>query len=288
MKHNNNNKFCGKIVLLGKSNVGKSTLLNQIIGDKISIVSHKTNTTQTQVIGIQTENNFQLIYIDTPGIYNKKNIYFSINNINQYIKKTIANANVIVFMINQIHFNITDEKILQLITKINKSIIVVINKIDLINNKKLLLPFIQLLHKKNNNLNCIIPISAKKKHNITNLIKEIKTLLPQSRHEYSNNINTTNSLNFTITEIIREKIIYYFHKEIPYIIDIKVESINISSNRNCSIKVLLMVNNYRQKKIIIGEKGEKIKHISTLARKNIEKKILKTVFITIWVITKKK
>ncbi|CAL4321482.1 GTPase Era [Buchnera aphidicola (Eriosoma grossulariae)] len=279
---NINNNFCGKIILLGKSNVGKSTLLNQIIGDTISIVSHKKNTTQTKTTGIKTKKNYQYIIFDTPGI-NTNNKYFNTCDLNKETKNTMKIADIILFILNPKNFTIEDQKILQNISKFNKPIIIVINKIDLIKNKKLLLPFIAFIKGKINNCNQIIPISAKNKSNINYLIQEIKTILPLSEHEYSSNINTQNSLKFTISEIIREKIIKNFQEEIPYVIKIKIESIDVQKNGNYSIKVLLIVNNNNQKKIIIGKKGQKIKILSTLSRKEIEKKLQKKIFLTIWV-----
>ncbi|XRX42418.1 MAG: GTPase Era [Buchnera aphidicola (Eriosoma harunire)] len=279
---NKNNYFCGKIVLIGKSNTGKSTLINKLIGKKISIVSHKKNTTRTQNIGIHTKNNYQFIYIDTPGIELKKK-YINSFYFQHYKKTSMTCSDIIVFIINRTTFNQEDYNILKKIKKINSYIIIVINKIDLINPKQLLLPFIDKLKKKISFCNNFIPISAKKLININALVQTIKQFLPEQKHKYKKSITNFSSKKFFISEIIREKIINLYNQEIPYIVNIKIESIHINTKGIYNIYVFLLVDNTRQKKILIGKKGEKIHSCRVMSTLSIEKILSIKISLTLWV-----
>lgn len=274
-------KYCGHITIIGKANVGKSTLLNKIIGKKISIVSRKKNTTQNNITGIQTQDHYQSIYIDTPGVVfdNKTNkIQYQKNN--SY--KLIQIATLIIFVIDQVHWTEDDEIILNTIKKNRIPIIVIINKIDKITKKIVLLPFIDFLKKKFDFLE-IIPISAKKTQNITLLNDIIKSYLPQKSHVYPAFYITTNSQFFTISEIIREQLILFLGDELPSIIKVQIDSFKKKENVEIYIKAIIWVKNIRQKSIVIGHNGEKIKKISIISRKNIEKEFRIKTHLFLWV-----
>lgn len=278
---NTKQKYCGYITIVGKANVGKSTLINEIIGENISIVSRKKNTTQKNITGIKTEEHYQSIYIDTPGIlFSKKKNYIQEGISNVY--KIIKNSALIIFIINQVFWTEEDEEICEKIKKNNVPVIILINKIDKISNKNILLPYINFLKKKINAVD-IIPISAKKRNNTILLEKIIRSYLPQCPHIYSKEYITTNSQFFSISEIIRKELILILGDELPSIIKVKIESLQKKEIGDWHIRAIIYVKNIRQKKIIIGHDGEKIKNISILSRYNIEKKFHTKTHLFLWV-----
>lgn len=266
-------KYCGYITIIGKVNVGKSTLLNQIIGKKISIVSRKKNTTQKNIIGIKTQNHYQSIFTDTPGAFSDKK-----NNFYRITKSTT----LIIFVIDRIYWTANDEKIFNIIKKNNIPIIILINKIDKISNKVILLPFIDFLKKKINPKE-IIPISAKKTKNIILLNKTIESYLPKKPHIYPENYITTNSQFFTASEIIREQLILLLGDELPSIAKVEILSFHKKIKETFDIRAIIWVQNVRQKRIVIGHKGEKIKKISMISRHNIEKEFHIKTHLILWV-----
>ncbi|CAL4320684.1 GTPase Era [Buchnera aphidicola] len=278
-------KYCGEILIIGNQNTGKSSLMNKLVEKKISITSKKRNTTQKKILGIQTIKNYQFIYIDTPGLTrhnNKKkflkNIYF-----NQKINKKIK---IIIFVLDKLLL----EKNIQIITNFFKKkkiiLLIVLNKIDKIKKKNIILPFIKKIKEK-----CffkeIIPISSKTGENINILKKIIKKNLPKNKHEFHKNKCENSSTKFKIKEIIREKIMRYFGDELPYIINIKIYSMIPNQYGEIIIKSNIYVKYARQKKIFIGTKGNKIKLLSLLARKDIKKILKKNIHLYIWIKHKK-
>lgn len=274
-------KYCGHVIIVGKANVGKSTLLNNIIGKKISIVSRKKNTTQSNITGIKTEDNYQSIYIDTPGVvFDKNNNQMKHHKNNFY--QTIQIATLIIFIIDRIDWTIHDEIILNEIKKTKIPILIIINKIDKISNKIILLPFINFLKKKIDFIE-ILPISAKKISNLILLKNIIKSYLPENCHIYPECYVTTNSDFFTVSEIIREQLILFLGDELPSIIKVEIESFKKKEKIALYIKAIIWVKNVRQKSIVIGHNGEKIKKISMISRNNIEKKFYIKTHLVLWV-----
>jgi len=278
-------KNCGYITIIGKANVGKSTLLNKIVGKKISIVSRKKNTTQNNITGIKTQNNHQSIYIDTPGIiFDKKSNH--IQHLKNNFHEKINISTLIMLIIDQIYWTNYDEIILNEIKKYKIPIIIVINKIDKIINKIVLLPFINFLKKKFDFVD-IIPISAKKTKNIILLNNIIKSYLPQKPHIYPEFHITTNSQFFTISEIIREQLILFSGDELPSIIKVEIESCKKKEKKNLYIRAIIWVENIRQKGILIGHNGERIKKVSIISRNNIEKEFCIKTHLVLWIKYKK-
>lgn len=279
-----NKTYCGYIKIIGKTNVGKSTLINKFLQKKISITSKKKHTTNQEIIGIKTHKKYQLIFVDTPG-FEKKEKKFKF-----YIKKQInkikIDANLIILVIDNLMWNYQDEIILNELNKLNKPVLLIINKIDIIKNKIDLLPYIEFIKKKKDFVG-IIPISAKYKFKI-NLFKKIfKKYIPKSKHIFSQETTTTHKKKFIISEIIREKLIRFFGDELPYIIYVKIDKIEEKTN-NLKIYSSIFVLKSSQKKIIIGKNGKKIKNISILSRKDIEKFFSKKIYLKLWVKIKNK
>ncbi|MCW5196493.1 GTPase Era [Buchnera aphidicola (Pemphigus obesinymphae)] len=276
----NNQYYSGLITIIGKSNTGKSTILNKIMGKKISITSHTLHTTQRNIFGIQTQENYQSIYIDTPGIQKTKKKYIT-NIIDKKIDGIIFNSNIIIFVVEHIKWNINDEIILNKIRKNSIPTILVINKIDLIKDKKLFLPHVNFLQKKIY-FKEIIFVSAKHGENIKKLSDKIKDYLPLASHCFPKEQKTNYSKKFIFSEIIREKIIRNLNKELPYIIKVKIKNL-IHQQEKKIIHALIFVKNINQKKILIGKNGRIVKKFSVLARKEIEKQFNIKVSLYLWI-----
>ncbi|CAL4320729.1 GTPase Era [Buchnera aphidicola (Periphyllus testudinaceus)] len=278
-------KYCGRILIIGNQNSGKSTLLNKIIKQKISITSNKKNTTKKNIIGIKTKKNYQYIYIDTPGFNIKNKIS------ENYIKKTInfqnyifKNLKIIILIIEKTIWNKQNNNLIKFFQKKKIPILIVLNKIDKIKKKYKILPLIKYIYKKFN-INKIIPISAKTGENVDTLEKIIKKNLPKSKHEFNKNKKNNLSLKYIITECIREKIMRYFGDELPYINKIKIEKIKKNLKKEKIIHVFIFVKNYRQKKIFIGKSGKKIKLCSIISRQDLEKILNQKIHLFLWIKT---
>ncbi|MGK2896833.1 MAG: GTPase Era [Candidatus Makana argininalis] len=272
--------YCGYVPIIGRSNVGKSTLLNYLIGSKISITSKKQQTTKKLIFGIHTNLLYQVIYVDNPGfMIKKKTESFFNKNVN---KSFINKIDTVIFVIEAIKWNIIEDKLLKIINNNNYNIIIAINKIDKIKNKKLILPFIKLIYLKNIFYE-IIPISAKNGMNIDLLSKIVFRSIKQRNHIFPKNYITNQSKKFFISEIIREKILRLIGDEIPYLISVYIEKINKNKNGIYIIYSVVLVNNINHKKIIIGNNGKKLKLISILAKKDIEFIFKIRIFLNIFI-----
>ncbi|QJC29912.1 GTPase Era [Enterobacteriaceae endosymbiont of Plateumaris sericea] len=254
--------YFGRVLILGRTNVGKSTLLNQLVEKKIAITSHKINTTYFNITGIYNYNNYQIEYIDTPGFINKNNITH-----NLFINK---NFDIILFVLDRNKWNDIEEKIIKIINNFSIPIIIIINKIDKISNKTILLPHINFIKNKISFIDLIM-ISAKNKLYISNIHKIIFKILPNKYHFFPKNYITNQTKELIISEIIRKYILKYIHNEIPYIIKIKVEPFIISSKTfTNNINILLYVKKISQKKILIGKNARILKFIISKSKNDIE------------------
>tara|TARA_Y100000816_G_scaffold233793_1_gene179252 strand:- start:70 stop:978 length:909 start_codon:yes stop_codon:yes gene_type:complete len=279
------NQYCGYVSIIGKPNVGKSTIINSILNKKVSITSRKSQTTRNNIIGFKTQGNKQMILIDTPGMHIKSQK--TMNKIlNKSAQSIIEDSDIILFVIQRLSLDKEDELIIEKIKETDQKVICVINKIDQIENKNKLLPFIEKLssfkvfHE-------ILPISAKTKDGINQLESIIMNNLPENMHIYSqDDFIIQDDSEFMISELIREKIIRKLGDELPH--DIFVE-INIFDKKDnvTEIHATIFVNRKSQKQIVIGAKGEVLKHIGTEARIEIEKYLDSKVFLKTWVKVKK-
>ena len=279
------NQYCGYVSIIGKPNVGKSTIINSILNKKLSITSRKSQTTRNNIIGFKTQGNKQMILIDTPGMHIKSQK--TMNKIlNKSAQSIIEDSDIILFVIQRLSLDKEDELIIEKIKETDQKVICVINKIDQIENKNKLLPFIEKLssfkvfHE-------ILPISAKTKDGINQLERIIMSNLPENMHIYSqDDFVIQDGGEFMISELIREKIIRKLGDELPH--DIFVE-INIFDKKDnvTEIHATIFVNRKSQKQIVIGAKGEVLKNIGTEARIEIEKYLDSKVFLKTWVKVKK-
>lgn len=274
----------GFVAIIGRPNVGKSTLLNSLIGEKISITSPKPQTTRWQILGIRTFAHAQIIYIDTPGMHQEEKR--AINRyMNRIAKAVMLDADVIVFMIDVLSWRSEDEMILKKLHNSSKPIILTVNKIDLLDNKTELLPLLNQLKNKFH-FTHIIPISGRNKENTDHLEEEIIRLLPEGAQLFPEDQLTDKTMKFQIAEIIREKLIQITHEELPYTTTIEIEQFETNESL-IHVSAVIWVERRGQKIIIIGKKGERLKKVGIQARRDIEKKINSKVFLRLWVKVKK-
>ncbi|MEJ5227653.1 GTPase Era [Thermodesulfovibrio sp.] len=274
---------CGYVALIGKPNVGKSTLLNTILGEKISIVSEKPQTTRNRIIGIKNLPESQIIFVDTPGIHKPK------NKLGEFMVKQSYEA---MEMVDLIFLMVEPEKpaeaelvIINKLKKFKKPVVLVINKIDSV-SKQSLLPLIDQ-YKDLFNFKEIIPISALKKDGIDRLIESVNLYLPQSPKLYPDDMLTDQAERFMVAELIREKIMKNTQQEIPYAVAVDIERWE-ETEKLISIGANIYVEREGQKIIIIGKKGERLKKIATEARLDIERFLGIKVFLEVWVKVRKK
>ena len=278
-------QYCGYVSIIGKPNVGKSSIINSILNKKVSITSRKSQTTRNNIIGFKTQNNKQMILIDTPGMHIKSQK--TMNKIlNKSAQSIIEDSDIILFVLQRLSIDREDELIIEKIKDTDKKIIGVINKIDQIENKNKLLPFIEKLssfavfHE-------ILPISAKTKDGINQLEDLIMNNLPENMHIYSkDDFVIQDDSEFMISELIREKIIRKLGDELPHDVFVEINILDKKDNVT-EIHATIFVNRKSQKQIVIGAKGEVLKLIGTEARIEIEKYLESKVFLKTWVKVKK-
>lgn len=271
---------CGYIAIIGRPNVGKSTLLNRFLGTKLSITSRKPQTTRHAILGIKTENNHQLIFVDTPGLH--KNQQKALNKaMNRAASSAMQDVDIILFVLDSLIWNEADEAVLTQLKKAQAPIIIVINKIDNITNKQLLLPHIAKISELSQ-MNHIVPVSSFSDDDVSYLKKEIVDLLPKAEHFFGADQLTDRSERFITSEIIREKITRQLGDEIPYNVAIEVERFKEKENI-FEIDATILVERKGQKIILIGDKGARIKLIGEESRRDIERMLDKKVMLKLWV-----
>ncbi|SBT82032.1 GTPase Era [secondary endosymbiont of Trabutina mannipara] len=275
-------KYCGFVAIVGRSNVGKSTLLNKLLKQKISITSSKPQTTRYKIMGINTVDPYQTIYLDTPGIHikEKKEINFLMNRV---ATSSISDVEIVIFVVEGTKWMVDDEIVINKLQHISCPIILAINKIDNIINKKHLLPHIKLLSSKKIHFHDIVPISSKNGMNINILANIVRKLLPESIYYFPKNYITDRSKRFRASEIIREILINFLEKELPYSITVEIEKFQYNDIGVYDIHGIIFVERISQKKIVIGNKGSKIKIISVKSKKELEFRLDTKVNLKLWV-----
>jgi GTP-binding protein Era len=270
---------CGYIAIVGRPNVGKSTLMNQLIGAKVSITSRKAQTTRHRITGIQTHDDAQFIYVDTPGFQTRHS-----NALNKTLNKTVSNtltaSDVVLFVIEAGTFGPADQQVLDLLPK-NVPVILVINKSDYMKDKATLMPFAQKVASLRD-FTAIVPVSAKLRFQIDSLEREIRTHLPENPPVFSPDDITDRSEKFLAAEIVREKVFRLLGDELPYTSTVIIEQFLQEGNLR-RIFAAILVERDTHKSMIIGNKGARLKEISTQSRLDMEKLFDGPVYLEIWV-----
>ena len=269
----------GFVSIVGRPNAGKSTLINTIIKEKVAIVSDKAHTTRNNIQGIYNDDDSQIIFIDTPGIHKPNQILGKYMNEQSYY--SLEDADVILFMIDANEkFGKGDKFILDKIKEHNGNVFLILNKVDKIKKEKLF-PLIEELSKEYD-FKEIIPISALKEDNISDLIKTIKKYLTEGEKYYDDEYYTDKSINFMISELVREKVLQLTNEEVPHSVTCLVEDYQ-DQITSVHINVMIIVEREGIKKIIVGHNGSMIKEIGKRAREDIEKLIGKKVYLELFV-----
>lgn len=269
----------GFVAVVGQPNVGKSTLVNALVGQKVSIVSPKSQTTRTNILGVLSEKDYQIVFIDTPGIHPSK------NNLDKYMQKNINSAtqdvDAVLFVLDgSKDFSQKDLTLLQQYCNTNKNVIAVVNKVDLSNFEKLY-PKLNELNKINN-LFAVYGVSALKKKNLDDLLAGIVPLLSDTVKYYPDDIYINKPKSFVLSEIVREKMLWLMNDEIPHGVAIVITSLN-TKPKTAKIEATIYCEKEAHKAIIIGKNGEMLKKLGTLSREAMEKFLEKPVFLELFV-----
>lgn len=284
---------CGYAALIGKPNVGKSTILNKILEKKVSITSHKPQTTQKQILGIKTTSDYQIIFVDTPGLHqglvsHQKNI------LSKYMSRSVTQAihdvDLVVFVVAGKNWTVDDDYILEQVKKSKLPCLLLINKIDLVKNKEELLPFVNEVMAKHD-FSEIFYISAQKDKSLSELEVAITKYLPtvtEREHFYFGEKDFTDqTIKSQISEVVREKVIRLLNKEIPYDIAVEVESMTYdytkSKEKFLNISAIIWVLRDGQKSIVVGKQGSTLKKIGTSARIDLQEMFNIKVNLNLWV-----
>ena len=271
---------CGYVAIVGRPNVGKSTLLNHILGQKLAITSRKPQTTRHNMLGIKTEGPVQAIYVDTPGLH--KNNEKALNRyMNHSASSALKDVDVVVFVVDRTRWTDEDQMVLDKVRHVKCPVLIAVNKADRLEDKAELLPHLQWLAEQLPDAE-VVPISALHGQNLDTLEQLVGAKLPESEHFYPEDQITDRSSRFLAAELVREKIMRQLGAEVPYQITVEVEEFR-QEGRVLHIHALILVEREGQKKIIIGDKGERIKRIGQDARRDMETLFDSKVMLNLWV-----
>jgi GTP-binding protein Era len=274
----------GYVGLIGRPNVGKSTLLNHLIGQKLSIVTHKPQTTRQRIAGILTRPEGQIVFLDTPGIHKDDR-----RAINRYMNRTsmaiLGDVDVIVWLVEAAHLTADDEKVLECLKRYKTPVIVAVNKLDQLEDKERLLPFMEKLAERLPGCEPV-PMSALKGDGVDTLLSKVTPLLPMSRPLYDEDEITDRSERFIAGELIREQLFLRLHQEIPYAATVQIEDFK-REGALVRIHAVIWVERDSQKAIVIGHKGQSLKWIGQQARRELQDMLQCKVHLETWVKTAK-
>lgn len=270
---------CGAIAITGRPNVGKSTLLNHILGLKLSITSRKAQTTRHRLLGIHTTEDTQYLFVDTPG-FQLRHVNALNSAMNRTVKQVLSDVDVVLFVVEAMSFNEGDAKVLEILPT-HCPVLLVVNKADTVRDKGKLLPFIQEVSAKFQFAE-VLPVSAKKNLQLDELLKTIRNYLPAQPAIYGEDEMTDRNERFLAAELVREKLFRFLGEEIPYSLTVEIEKFEQEGSLR-RIHAAIIVDKENQKPIVIGKGGEKLKRISTEARTDMEQLFGGKVWLETWV-----
>jgi len=275
---------CGYVAIIGRPNVGKSTLLNRILGLKLAITSHKAQTTRHSILGIHTRDTGQALFVDTPGIHQRGG-----SALNRYLNRTartvIGDVNLVLFVVEALRFNQEDEKALHAIADAGAPVIAVVNKVDMVADKERLFPYLEGLAARHGFLH-VVPISAARGTQVERLAALVIASLPAGDNIYPDDQLTDRSERFLAAELMREQLTQRYGNELPYRTTVEIERF-IDEGGRYHIDALIWVEREGQKAIIIGSRGEALKAAASQARLEMQKLFDCTVHLEVWVKVKK-
>ena len=274
----------GYAVLLGRPNVGKSTLLNRLLGQKLAITSHKPQTTRHRILGIRSEKHGQIVFVDTPGIHERGD-----KAMNQYLNRTARTAlldvDLVVFLVQALEWTAEDQQVLSAIERAGIPAIAVVNKVDLVQAKEKLLPFIQELAGRYDFLETV-PISAQDGDNVEVLARIILDRLPAGEPMFPDDQISDRSERFFAAELLREQLIRRYHQELPYALTVEIERFEEVGGQY-RISAVIWVERDSQRAILLGTKGSAMKETATAARKAMNEFFQTRVHLDVWIKVKK-
>lgn len=271
----------GFVAIVGRPNVGKSTLLNQILQQKISITSKKAQTTRHRILGIDTQGQSQVVYVDTPGLHSDEKK--AINRLmNRAASSAIGDVDLVLFLVDSTVWNDEDQMVLDKIKRSQRPVVLIINKVDQIRDKAELLPHIQHLSGLHNFAD-ILPLTARSGEHIPILKNIVQGYLHEGVHMFPDDYVTDRSVRFMAAEAVREKLMRLTGDELPYSTTVEVEKYETHENGTTHIHALILVERETQKRMVIGHGGSKLKEVGQQARRDIEKLIGGKVHLILWV-----
>lgn len=270
----------GYVALLGRPNVGKSTLLNRLLGQKISITCSKPQTTRHQILGIHTLDQAQIVYVDTPGLHLQANRAMN-RYMNRVASQTLGFVDAVVWLVEALRWTAEEDHILKALEAYQGPVILAINKVDRLPDKRALLPFIESCGQRRE-FTEIVPLSALQRDNLQALESSLIGLLPAQDFLFDESQITTASQRFLAAEVVREKLMRELRDELPFRLTVEVESFK-EEPTIVRIQALIWVERQGQKAIVVGAKGATLKRIGTLAREDLQRMLDKPVFLQTWV-----
>ncbi|SDB06118.1 GTP-binding protein Era [Pseudidiomarina indica] len=269
------------VAIVGRPNVGKSTLLNRILGQKISITSRKPQTTRHRILGIETEGARQIVYVDTPGLHQDEKR--AINRLmNRAAASSLSGVDAVLFVVEAGRWTPDDELVLAKLKNLSVPVVLVVNKVDQIKDKATLLPYLEKLAGLHGFAE-IMPVSASTGSQVETLRKQVHLYARPGDHHYPEDYVTDRSVRFMVAEIIREKLMRFTGDELPYSTTVEIEQYAVSPAGTTHIHGLILVERDGQKKMVIGAGGQKLKTIGIEARRDIEQLIGGKVHLQLWV-----
>ncbi|MDD1782919.1 GTPase Era [Enterovibrio sp. ZSDZ35] len=273
---------CGFIAIVGRPNVGKSTLLNRLVGQKLSITSRKPQTTRHRIMGVDTRDGFQAVYVDTPGLHIEEKR--TINRLmNRAASSSLTDVELVLFLVDGTVWTADDEMVLNKLKKSGLPVVLLINKVDNVKEKSELFPHLQVLSEKMDFVD-VVPVSAKSGKNIDVVEKLVREHLPEGQWYFPEEYVTDRSQRFMASEIIREKLMRFTGDELPYSVTVEIERFDYNPETDgFEINGLILVERSGQKKMVIGKGGEKIKTIGREARLDMQDLFDRKVYLELWV-----
>lgn len=279
-KDNKSTLRCGFAAVVGRPNVGKSTLINALLMRKVSITSPKPQTTRHRILGIKTSSDAQIVFVDTPGIN-----YAETRALNRYMNRAahgaIEDVDVVIFVVEAMKWSPQDQRVAERIRASNRPTILVLNKVDRVRPRSKLLPFIEALSK-DHNFEEIVPVSARRRENLEALESTIKRHLPESERLFPEDVFSDRGERFVAAELIREKLILRLDQEVPYRLSVEIEEM-ARRNDMLHISAIIWVERQGQKAIVIGRKGELLKQVGISSRREMQKLFGQGIDLRLWV-----
>ncbi|KII79977.1 GTPase Era [Vibrio renipiscarius] len=276
------NQHCGFIAIVGRPNVGKSTLLNNILGQKISITSRKPQTTRHRIMGVDTQGDYQAIFVDTPGLHIEEKR--AINRLmNRAASSSLSDVNLVFFVVDGTHWTADDEMVLNKLRNAKFPVVLCINKVDVVADRNDVMKHMSDISSLMDFVD-IVPISAKLGKNVDVLRKHVRDFLPKATHHFPEEYVTDRSQRFMASEIVREKLMRFTGEELPYSVTVEIERFDYNPDTDgFHINALILVERSGQKKMVIGKGGDKIKTIGREARLDMEELFGRKVYLETWV-----